>query len=67
MSPFSLRRYVVSAYDYGLWQVVVEASGEADAINKAQRIYCVNGYEEFSRVDDDVQWTVKPLVREVSR
>ena len=67
MSPSRVQRYVVSAFDYGLWQVVVEASGEADAINKAHRIYCFNGYDEFTRVDDDLRWTAKPLVREVSR
>lgn len=67
MSPFSLQRYVVSAYDYGLWQVVVEASSEPDAINKAQRIYCFNSFDEFSLVDDDVRWSATPLVGEVAR
>lgn len=67
MSPSPLQRYVVSAYDYGLWQIVVEALSEPDAINKAMRIYCFNSFEEFSLVDSDVRWSATPLVGEVSR
>ena len=67
MSPVSSTRYVVSAFDYSLWQIVVEAFSEADAINKAQGIYCFNGFEEFSFVDNNVRWSAVPLVGEVSR
>ena len=67
MSPFSLQRYVVSAYDYGLWQIVVEASSEPDAINKAQRIYAFNTFDEFSPIDSDVRWSATQLVGEVTQ
>ena len=67
MSPVSSMRYVVSAFDYGLWQVVVEAFSERDAINKAQAIYSFNGFEEFSFVDSNVRWDAKPLVGEVGQ
>lgn len=66
MSPSHLERYVVSAYDYGLWQVVVEAFSKRDAINKAQAIYCFNGFtDEFAFIDDNVSWSATPLLSEV--
>jgi hypothetical protein len=65
MSPANLRRYVVSALDYDLWQIVVEAHGPKDAINKAMGIYSFNGFEEFSFTDGNVNWTAVPLVPEV--
>ncbi|MGE0677202.1 hypothetical protein [Pseudolabrys sp.] len=60
-------RYLVSAFDYGLFQVVVEASSERDAINKAHFIYAFNGRDEFTCIDSDVRWEARLLVPEVAR
>ena len=67
MSPASSSRYVVSAFDYDLWQVVVEAFSERDAINKAQAIYCFNGFEEFSLTDGNDRSSANPMDGEVAR
>jgi hypothetical protein len=65
MSPVSTTRYVVTALDYDLWQIVVEAFSERDAINKAHAIYSFNRFEESCLVDSNVSWSATPLVREV--
>ena len=68
MSWAAHQRYIVSAFDYDLWQVVVEAGSREDAVRKAQAIYEIDGFgntDAFTLLDRKVRWSAEPLVREV--
>lgn len=61
-------RYVVSAFDYDLWQVVVEAGSRLEARRKAEMIYLADGFgsaDAFAAAGSDLRWHVQPLVLEV--
>lgn len=72
MSAANLRRFIVKAFDYGEWAVVVEAANREDAIRKAQAIYLADGFGstmdafEFCRMGwNAIGWNAQPLVQEV--
>jgi len=59
-----LQRYHVTAFDYDLWEVVVEALNSAQAVAKAKRIYCFNGFDAEDTCDHDVVWRAGPVHEE---
>jgi hypothetical protein len=70
MRPATLQRYVVSAHDYCLWQIVVEAESHLQAISKAKAIYATDGFgntDAFVPADRDIAWRSTRLVPEVVR
>lgn len=69
MSAGSLQRWLVTAFDFSRYDIIVEAFSEADAINRAHAIYWRNGFsdEAFSVPDSGTRWCAKPLVQEVQR
>jgi hypothetical protein len=70
MSASTLQRYAVTAFDYSLWRIVIEAGSRAEAIAKAQDMYALDslgGTYAFEPVFYDLAWNAKPLVEEVQR
>lgn len=67
MSATSRQRWLVTAFDFTRYDIIVEAFSKADAINRAQVIYWHNGFEAFSIPDSGTRWTATPLVQEVQR
>jgi hypothetical protein len=63
MSPANSRRFVVKAFDYEEWAVVVEAAGPEDAIRKAEAIYNADSFG-FTN-GSDIGWKAQPLATEV--
>lgn len=70
MSPASFRRFVVKAFDYEEWAVIVEARSREEAIDKAETIYLADGFgpnNGFELTRKDFLWRAEPLVQEVRR
>lgn len=63
MSAANLRRFVVKAFDYEEWAVVVEALNHGDAIRKAKAIYNADSFGIVNGLD--LCWQTQPLVQEV--
>ena len=63
MSPATFRRFVVKAFDYEEWAIIVEATSREDAIRKAEAIY---NADSFGFTDGfDLGWKCQPLALEV--
>ncbi len=69
MSPVTSRPWLVTAFDYTRFEIVVEATCKADAINQAHRIYWHHDIsdERFVPVGTDIRWAAISLVAEVQR
>jgi hypothetical protein len=70
MSASSSQRFAVTVFDYGIWNIVLEASNEAEAIAKAKNIYSLDalgGTYAFDPLLGDMSWNARPLVSEVHR
>jgi len=68
MSPVTFRRFVVKAFDYEEWAVIVEARSREEAIDKAETIYLADGFgpiNGFELTQKDFTWRAEPLVQEV--
>jgi len=62
MSPAN-RRFIVKAFDYEEWAIIVEASSPDNAIRKAEAIYLADSFGVMN--DFDLGWKAQPLVQEV--
>jgi len=70
MSAVSCQRFTVSFKDFGGYRIIVEAADAASAVDKARRMYFINGLG-----DDEIEslntfahgWRVQPLVAEAQR
>lgn len=70
MSAAAFNRYSVTAFDYGIWKIVVEAGDQASAIAKAKDIYqldSLGGTYAFEPILNDMAWDARLLVEEVQR
>ncbi|WP_316199184.1 hypothetical protein [Bradyrhizobium sp. SZCCHNS2002] len=68
MSPATFRRFVVKAFDYEEWAIVVEARSREEAIDKAETIYLADGFgpsNGFELAPKEFLWKVEPFVQEV--
>lgn len=67
MSPASQRYYMVRAFDFSIWQVVVMAESRDAALAKAQSMYATDGFgntDAFAQVDRDIDWEAYALVED---
>jgi hypothetical protein len=70
MSAANLSRFVIKAFDYDEWSIVVEATDADAALRKAEAIYLTDGFgptQGFELCESDVAWKVHALVEEVRR
>jgi hypothetical protein len=66
MSPAATRRYVVGFKSWTVYETVVLASSEREAITKGKALYDLNGLGEFSVSDGGEEpWHARYLDREV--
>ncbi|MCA1438030.1 hypothetical protein I6F33_34515 [Bradyrhizobium sp. BRP20] len=63
MSAAAFRRFVVKAFEYEEWTVIVEAGSSANAIRKAEAICRADNFGVANRFD--LGWKAQPLVQEV--
>lgn len=66
----SSHRFLVTTYDYDLWQVVVEAANQDEALSKAARIYLADGFGANDTVayhHGDLKFAAVPVVAEVRK
>ncbi|MFQ3454130.1 hypothetical protein PMN64_12545 [Bradyrhizobium sp. UFLA01-814] len=65
MSPAATRRYAVGFRSWTLYQTVVLASSEHEAIAKGKALYDLNGLAEFSVSDSGEEpWHARILEQE---
>lgn len=60
----------MTAFDYGVWKMIIEAPSEADALERAKNIYILDGFgstDAFEPIAKDVTWKAELLVAEVQR
>jgi hypothetical protein len=70
MSPASFRRFMVKAFDYEQWTIIVEAASREEAIDKAEKIYLADGFgpsDGFQLTGKSFLWRAEPLVQEVRK
>ncbi len=67
MSAPSQRYFMVRAFDFSVWQVVVMAENRDAALAKAQSMYATDGFgntDAFAKVDCEVDWEAYALVED---